>query len=356
MILFIKKIVYYYFNLFNIRGNKNKSKWEKYNFPLEKNFENSKIKVGIVKEAWNLHYYYIIACNELNISYKVLDIFSVNWLEEFINSKVNVLIFRPSVQYSPWKQMFDNRIKLLKNYSNIIIFPNPELMWLWESKKRLYEWLKINNYPLIETKIFYSKDEALQFARETNYPVVYKADNASGASGVKIIKNYYILKRLIKKCFGRGVRTYRKHPSDKEHGFIILQKYLPDILEWRIFRMGNYYFGFQKLKKGRFHSGSHQFGYGMPPIEALNLVRNITEKHKFYHTSFDIFIDKENNLYINEIQVYFGQYQDRELLRINNKPGRLFYNNTTNSWTFEEGEFCKNNMANIRLQTLLDEF
>ncbi len=355
MMLYIKKLLYYYFSLFEIRSKKNKKKWEKYNSPTEIEYNNSPIKIAIAKEAWNLHYHYIKACRELNISYKIIDFFSSNWLEQLSNSSFDILILRPSVQYQPWKDMFDNRIRLLNTYTNIKIFPSPELLWLWESKLKTYEWLQINQLPHIETYIFYNKDEALNFAKTTDLPIVYKANCGSGTSGVKIIKKKSYLFKLINKSFNSGLRTYRKHPSDKEHGYIILQKYLPNLLEWRIIRMGKYYFGFQKLKKGMFHSGSHQFSYGMPPLELLNFTRELTDKFKFYHLSIDYFINEKNHFFINEIQVYFGQHLDRELLRINNKSGRLIYNYTNNQWTFEEGSYCKNNMANIRLLTLIEE-
>lgn len=352
--IYLKKILYYYFSFFKLRGRKFSKKWDYLNSPKEKIFKDSPFKVGIVKEAWNMHYHYILACNELQISYKIIDIFSYNWIEEFKQSDIDIFLVRPSVQYSTWKHMFDNRIKLLSDTLKIKIHPNPEILWLWESKIKTYEWLKLNNYPHIDTWIFYNEKEALDFAMFAKYPLVYKADIGSGSSGVKIIKNSFQLKKRIKKCFGRGVRSYRKHIADKEHGFIILQKYLPDLVEWRVIRMGKSFFAFQKLRSGKFHSGSHKFSYGMPPQKALHLVKNITDKHAFKHTSIDVFIDNNENIYINEIQPYFGQYQDRELLRIEGKTGRLFFDQQSNSWIFEQGTFCKNNMANLRLLTIFD--
>ncbi|MCX7861882.1 MAG: hypothetical protein N2449_02675 [Bacteroidales bacterium] len=353
--MIIKKIIYFCFGLFNYRGKKHAKKWEHLNSPFEKNFKSSSLKIGIVKEPWNMHYHYILACNELNISYRLIDIFSENWLSSFFDDSIQYFIFRPSVQYSVWKDMYDNRIRILAEFIPQKLFPNPHLLWLWESKLRQYEWLKAHQYPHAETNIFYKKRDALTFAKICSLPIVYKANMASGASGVKIIKSRFSLFLRIYRSFHLGNRTYRKHKLDKEHGYIILQQYLSSITEWRIFRMGKYYFGFQKIKKGTFHSGSHEFSYGMPPIQLLNFTKELTDKHNFKHVSIDYFIDEKHRFYINEIQVYFGQYQDRELLRIDNKSGRLFYDENLKNWVFEEGSFCKNNMANIRLLTLIDE-
>ena len=39
---------------------------------------------------------------------------------------------------------------------------------------------------------------------------------------------------------------------------------------------------------------------------------------------------------VNEIQPYFGQKDDRELLVVNGEPGRLTFNNSAKDWDFEK--------------------
>ncbi|MFC0604072.1 ATP-grasp domain-containing protein [Winogradskyella pulchriflava] len=353
LVLKIKKIIYYYFNLFNYREKKAIESVIDITSKQEQQFQDSKFTVGILKEKWHLHSNFIKACNELKVSYQVIDFFSKDGLEDLKAAPIDVLIARPSVQYTPWKDMFDNRLKLLKDNGTVPVFPNFNALWIWESKLRTIDFLKLNNLPHPKSYIFYDMQEVFNFASSYTYPLVYKASSGSGASGVKILNSASQLKSITKKVFGKGVRSYRKHKLDKEHGFIILQDYIRDVKEWRIIRIGDYYFGFEKLKNGEFHSGSQNFGYGMPPIECLELVKNITETHLFKFVSIDIFISSENEYFINEIQPYFGQKDDRELLVVKGKPGRLSYNQTNNSWDFEEGMFCKNNLCNLRLQQIL---
>ncbi|MFN4764642.1 RimK family alpha-L-glutamate ligase [Gillisia sp. Q332] len=354
-ILSLKKIIFYYFDFFKIREKNAISKVKNITKDVQREYPASKYKIGIVKEKWHLHSHYVKGCQELGISYIVIDFFQFDWWEQLKSAEVDFLMVRPSVQYTPWKDMFDNRLRIISN-TNIKIFPNVNALWIWESKLRTLEWLKINNISHVSSFVFYDNRQVLQFGEKIEYPIVYKSSSGSGASGVKILKNFKDLKNISTKVFEKGIRTYRKHKLDKEHGFIILQMYLKNVKEWRIIRIGEFYFGYEKIKKGQFHSGSQEFGYGMPPEEVLDLVRSITEEYDFNFVDVDIFVSEDGNLFVNEIQPYFGQKDDRELLVIDNIPGRLYFSEKENKWVFEKGEFCRNNMCNLRITETLKMF
>ncbi|EDP71463.1 hypothetical protein FBALC1_03227 [Flavobacteriales bacterium ALC-1] len=353
IVLLIKKFLYYNFNLFYKREEQVYKKLGGFDDCLEEHFESSKVVIGIVKERWFLHRFYIKACKEMKISYKVIDLFSHKWLESIEESNLDFIVVRPSVQYTPWKDMVDNRVRLLESLNSIKIFPNTESLWIWESKLRTIEWLKINKIPHPKTEIFYDFNELKRFSNNCSFPLVYKSSIGSGSSGVKLIYNKSQLRKISNRVFNRGIRTYRKHKLDKEHGFVILQDYLSDVKEWRIIRIGDYYFGFEKLKSGEFHSGSQNFGYGMPPKKCLDLVKEVTTAHNFKYVDIDVFITKEGNCLVNEIQPYFGQKDDRELLVVDGESGRLTFDDITKTWNFEKGEFCENNLCNLRVMEMI---
>ena len=353
IVLLIKKFFYYNFNLFYKREQQVYKELGSFDDNVEEHFEASQVVVGIVRERWFNHRFYIMACKELKISYKVIDLFSNKWLEYIKESNLDFLVVRPSVQYTPWKDMFDNRVRLIESLNDIKIFPNVESLWIWESKLRTIEWLKINQIPSPKTEIFYDFNELKRFSHNCSFPIVYKSSIGSGSSGVKLIYNKSQLRKISNRVFKHGIRTYRKNKLDKEHGFIILQDYLNDVKEWRIIRIGEYYFGYEKLKQGEFHSGSQNFGYGMPPKECLNLVKDLTDSYDFKYVDIDVFVTIDGEFLINEIQPYFGQKDDRELLVINGESGRLTFNNITKNWDFEKGKFCKNNLCNLRILEMI---
>jgi glutathione synthase/RimK-type ligase-like ATP-grasp enzyme len=353
IVLKIKKVLYYYVDLFEMRGKNSLKSVEEVLNKESSIYDSSPVKFGIVKEAWGLHHYYIQACQELNISYQVIDLFDPNWINNLKSQKIDALICRPSVQYDPWKAMFDNRIFFIEKYLGIKILPGSLELWLWESKLRTMEWLEINKLPSPKTRVFYDKKHLFEYVKNEKFPIVVKSSSGSGASGVKIVSNLNQLNNISKKYFNKGLRSYRKHKLDKEHGYLIIQEFQPDVIEWRIIRIGDYFFGFEKIKNGEFHSGSQVFGYGMPPISCLDLVRSVTDKYNFKYVDIDVFVTKENTVLINEIQPYFGQKDDRELLVINNESGRLKFEN--GNWQFEKGKFCMNNLCNLRILEFIKE-
>ena len=106
--------------------------------------------------------------------------------------------------------------------------------------------------------------------------------------------------------------------------------------EWRILKIGNSYFGHQKLFKGEFASGSGRVGWVAPPVELLKMVRELCVKGGFPCMDADIFETKDGKYYINELQAVFGSYLDYQM-SINGVHGR--YVDTNGEFVFQEGDF-----------------
>ena len=310
--------------------------------------------LGIIKEFWHMHRHYIAACRDLGVAYKVLDISGPDWQDVIKRSGCDAYLVYPSVQFSIWKQMYDERLRIMVKDMGKIIFPSYDELWIWESKRRMHYWLKANDIPHPKTWVFYNRNEALDFAEKANLPIVFKSDMGSGASGVIIFRKKKFLKKNITRCFKKGFTTGRRGPRDKEWGSILLQEYLPNVKEWRMIKIGNWYFGYEKLKSGDFHSGSHTWSYSMPPSELLFFIKAVTNKNNFLSMDLDVFITSDGRFLVNELQTLFGMNYAREMCVVDNKPGRIFFDLKSNSWQFEQGNFCKNNLCNLRVLTLLE--
>lgn len=320
--------------------------WDAPGFSLE--------PIGIIKELWGLHWHYVAACRELGVSYRLLDITGPDWLDVVRNSGCRVLIARPSVQRSQWKQLYDERLRILESMGRYRIFPEVESLWIWESKRRMHYWLDARGIPHPQTWVFCDEGQALAFASTCRLPVVYKSDLGSGSSGVIIVRSRSELRRLIRRCFGKGFRSSRRSRGDAEVGSILLQEYLDQIREWRIVRIGNSYFGFEKIQVGQFHSGSHQFQYGRPPEQLLNMVREVTDESGFRSVDFDVFVHPTRGPLVNELQAHFGQEGSREICRVDGESGRMIFDYRTREWQFERGVFCQNYLCNLRVKYIVD--
>lgn len=117
---------------------------------------------------------------------------------------------------------------------------------------------------------------------------------------------------------------------------MLVQDYQKIKWEWRIIKIGDSFFGHQKLLKGDFASGSGRVGRVDPPKELLTLVKDICEKGNFYSMGADIFETIDNKYYVNELQSLFLSIRDSQM-RINDVPGR--YKLIDGQYVFEKGEF-----------------
>ncbi len=310
------------------------------------------VRLGIVKEFTRLHRHYTGACRELGVPYKVVDISGPDWIDVIENSGCDAFLVRPSGEITVWKQMYDERFKIMVEELGKIIYPTYDELWMYESKRRMYYWLKANKVPHAKTWVFYDRQEALEFAKQTELPIVYKANFGAGAYGVKIFRNRSRLLRFVNRCFSKGFIIGRDI-RDKQWGSVLFQEYLPDIAEWRIVRLGKSYFGHQKLKKGQYHSGSKKIGWYAPPKNLLDFAREVAERGGFSSMNLDIFETGDGKYLVNELQSVFGQSSLHQMI-INGKPGRYIFDNAAGTWRFEEGSFCRNNMCNLRVQDLLE--
>lgn len=310
--------------------------------------------LGILREFWHMHWPLVAACREMGVAYEILDITQHDWWDQVRASRCDAFLARPSVQYSVWKQMYDERLRILAMADERPVFPDPTSLWVWESKRRMHYWLEANGIAAPRSWIFYDEGKARQFAAACEMPIVFKTDMGSGASGVTVFRDRRSLLKHVRHCFRRGVTTYRRPRRDREHGVVFLQEYVRDAREWRVVRIADSFFAFEKLQIGDFHSGSHQFGYGRPDDQLLDLVRRVTDVGDFRSMAVDVLIAEDGQMLVNELQPFFGQRGSREICRVDDQPGRMVYDTPRAAWTFEHGEFCRNNMCNLRVSYVLE--
>ena len=299
----------------------------------------------------------IKSCQELGVDYQVVDIFSANWIENVKAAFDCDGFFCPSNCISQeLKTIQDERYYFVSHVMHHPIYPDFTGLYIHESKRNMAAWLEINGYPHAKTRVFTSRKEALDYLEQCQYPIVTKANVGAGASKVVIVKSKAKAKRMVKKCFNRryfpelfkglvywkhvkmkGINfTYRDNRHDQTDYFIV-QDFVRDVQhEWRILKIGDSYFGHQKLLKGGFASGSGMVGWVAPPIELLDMVHEICEKGGFLCMDVDIFETKGGHYSINELQASFGSYADYQM-SIDGHHGRYKYKD--GEFVFEEGDF-----------------
>jgi glutathione synthase/RimK-type ligase-like ATP-grasp enzyme len=214
-------------------------------------------------------------------------------------------------------------------------------------------WLEANGIPHCRTHVFYSREGALEFARSADLPLVAKFDMGSRSVGVEILRSRSAVLQYVDQRFGEGMVCPGANGLDREWGSVLFQEYLPGIAEWRMIRIGESYFGHQKLRDGEFHSGSGKVGWYDPPRKLLDFVRELTDNAGYTAMNMDIFEAPEGHFVVNEIQSHFAAYIESQMY-IDGRPGRYRYDYAKRKWRFEEGIFCRNGCCNLRVEALLD--
>ena len=315
------------------------------------------MKIGVFNSFDGIHEKVVAACKDLGVDYEVVDILSADWIQNVKNSDADGFFCPSNYQSQEKKSILDERYYFVSQLMKRPIYPDFLGGFIHESKRNMAAWLELYGYPHAKTRVFTNRHEADEYAENCSYPFVTKQNVGSASSKVVIIKSKRQAKRMIRKCFTwfdgkkallnipfhafyykvkmKGLPFYDRRNPQKD--YFIAQDFFPNIQhEWRILKVGNSYFGHQKLLKGEFASGSGLVGWVAPPEELLLMVKDICEKGGFLCMDVDIFENDKGEYCINELQSFFGSYLDYQM-RINDVPGRYVYQD--GKFVFEEGEF-----------------
>jgi glutathione synthase/RimK-type ligase-like ATP-grasp enzyme len=297
------------------------------------------ILVGLVKDTDPCPYYtkFRRFLRNNNINFDYYNIFNSNWMEEA--EKFDIIIWRP--MSSPW-ELEDAREKfyVLEQELNKLVFPSYRDLLIYENKVMQYYFLKKNNLPAVDTYIFYSYDEAMDFIKTADYPMVSKIKTGSGSSGVRMIKNYRSAKKLISNTFRGGEKTY--WPFIKQKNVVLLQKYIPSKFDLRVNVFDSeHIFGYYRYpEKNDFRaSGFYNIERKELPLEAVKIALKVREKLNVIFIDVDFVQSLEDNKYYIIEFSYFNRIIRCERVILNGVPGGYRYDKDMDSLYFEEGRY-----------------
>ncbi|HQN10367.1 MAG TPA: hypothetical protein PK569_22615, partial [Thermoanaerobaculia bacterium] len=229
--------------------------------------EGRGLRFAILEVPHFWHEFYAAACQELGVSYDMVDVFAHDWLMRLAEVRADGVFVWPGMAISPWKQLLDERLAVIDRQLRIPQFPEYEATWIYESKRRMHYWLEAGGFPQPATTVFYRREEAESFAASCELPIVTKVDIGSCAKGVSVVRDRRVLRNTVRAAFGRGIAVPGRDVRDKQWGTILFQRFIPSAREWRMIRVGDSYFGYEKLAEGGFHSGTSQRAYVRPADE-----------------------------------------------------------------------------------------
>lgn len=210
-------------------------------------------------------------------------------------------------------------------------YPDQATAWHYDDKVKQAFLLKAHGFPMTESWVFYERAAALEWAKSTSYPVVFKLRGGAGSSNVILVRTQAHAERLIHRMFGRGIypakfRTpgsvrfqhfnlyrelhrqagnlYRRSKGldtsaiwQVHKNYVLFQKFLPrNDHDTRITVIGDRAFGFRRLVRDNDFraSGSGRIDYDVDAIDmrCVEMALAISKKMRFQSMAYDFLINE----------------------------------------------------------------
>jgi hypothetical protein len=310
-------------------------------------------EIGIVPDPLYYHVHHVLACHELNVPYRLVDIGGHDWLSKVRGSGCRAFLIAPSAVYGFGREMYDERIAVMERDLGYRVVPRADELWLWEKKRRMAYWLAAHGVPHPRTRVFYDREEARERLGSVDLPIVIKTDNGASSKGVFVLRDRREALRLADRAFRRGIALKGWERSDRQRGYLIVQDFVPHDVEWRIVRVEDDYVCRLKRRRGDFASGAGLLEWARPPEAMLDFVKATTDAGGFRNMAVDLLesADREGRpaYVVLEMQCLVGA----RVLPPNEDMGR--WRLEPSGWTFEQGDFYRNACANLRVAALVRE-
>lgn len=287
-------------------------------------------------------------CKEKNIPYKIVNCYDNDILEQL--EDCDALLWHHYHENAKDIQ-FAKQLLYSLECSGKLVYPDFRTNWHFDDKlgqKYLFEAIKA---PVVPSYAFYNKKEALEWAKNTSYPKVFKLRGGSSSENVMLVKSSSKANRLIKKAFNRGfpiytawgslkerwrlyrsgmerlnkvfvgmvrlvIPTYYSRIRGREKGYVYFQDFIPDnTSDIRVTIVNKKCWAVRRLvRPGDFRaSGSGEVDGEVTsiPEKAIRIAFSITKKLTLQSAAFDFVLNNDEPLIV-EMSYAFG-FHDEQL-------------------------------------------
>lgn len=321
------------------------------------------MKIAIHKGEGGFSLRWIEYCKKNNIQYKVVNCYDSDVIEQLKDCDALMWHFYHNI----FKDMLVARkILFALEHAGVKVFPDFHTAWHFDDKVAQKYLLEAIDAPLVPSYVFYDKKEALDWAKSTTYPKVWKLKGGAGAANVKLVQNKKEATKLINTAFGKGFsqfnrlgylkERYKKYKSGKdsllgvakgigrqiiptefakmqsrERGYVYFQEFVPNNMhDTRVVVVAEKAVAERRMvRENDFRaSGSGIFSFNDINIDAVEIALDVSKRLDLQSVAFDFVEDENSNPLIVEISYGFGTSG------IDNAPG---YWDSSLQW--HEGDF-----------------
>ena len=247
-----------------------------------------------------------------------------------------------------YRQIAQSILPIIEKQLKIRCFPNLLSSWIYDDKIREYYLMKVHSFPIVESWIFYDRNNALSFIDEANYPLVFKLKCGAGSRMIKLLKEKSVARQYVKLMFRRGISYKRGLPGTffdeirskdvfrllrrklgkvkrrisegsvfyeedwlTHKNYIYLQKFLPNnSYDTRVVVIGKRAFAFQRFNRPNdFRASASNLSVLDPKridLKFIEIAFQISKTLGFDSMAYDFLYDENKQPAIAEISYVFG--------------------------------------------------
>lgn len=308
------------------------------------------MKIAIHHRKGSFSDRWIEYCEKKNIEYITVNAFDNDIIEKVKSCDA----FMWHHHHGDFKDVLTaRRILFALEHAGVKVFPDFNTGWHFDDKVAQKYLLEAIDAPLVPSYVFYDKQEALEWAKNTDFPKVWKLKGGAGAVNVKLVRSKKDAIKLINIAFGKGFsqfdrlgnlkERYKKYKSGKdtllgvakgvgrliiptefaklqsrERGYVYFQEFVPNNMhDTRVVVVAEKAAAERrKVRENDFRaSGSGKFSFNDINIDAVKIALDVSKRLKLQSAAFDFVEDENSNPLIVEISYGFGT------TGIDNAPG-----------------------------------
>ncbi len=283
-------------------------------------------------------------CNQNNVQYKLVDCYRSDIIEQMQDCSALMWHW---VFYDYKATLFARQLIYTLEKMGKKVFPSSDTSWHYDDKVGQKYLLESIGASLVPTYVFYDKQDALDWAKITLYPKVFKLRSGAGSQNVSIVKNFVVAMKLINQAFDQGFKstnrlyllkerlwqfkrdktvtsflniskgigrlfipTKEEKNLPKERNYIYFQNFIPhNDSDIRVIVIGNRAFAIKRMvRSGDFRasgSGNIKYDPDLIPVECLIISFDLTKRLKAQSVAFDFILDS-GNPFLVEISYCFS--------------------------------------------------
>jgi len=298
--------------------------------------------LGIHRKPGSFSDRWIEYCLQNKIPYKIIDCYASDVIVQCAD--VQAVLWHWYHTSSIDKKFARSIIASLEKMG-IIVFPSIATCWHYDDKVAQKYLLEAIGAPVIPTFVFYNIADAKQWAKNAEYPLVFKLRAGAGSSNVHLIRNWSVARKHIVLSFSKGwsaipsifndlenrMRIKKMHRElaralwrfpralygrisyrlqEREIGYCYFQDFLPNnSFDTRVVVIGNRAFAARRHNRPRDFRAS---GGGMTDwdpekidLKCIEVGYDITQRIGAQSLAFDFLYDAGRNPRIGEISYCF---------------------------------------------------